>query len=122
MGLLEIFKKKKFESLEEYAYNKNKEKKNNINLDSKLFEFLVHDVFFVTGKGLVVTGKVSLGSIHVNDKVYLEKSNGESKTVIIDGIETYDNRKDSASLGESVGIMLRNVKKTDIFSGNRLYK
>lgn len=123
MGIIDLFTKKKFDSLEEeYAYNRDKEKRENINVDRKLFEFLVNDVFFITGKGVVVTGEVSLGSINVNDRVYLEKSNGQTKEVIIHGIETFKQNKRNAREGENVGIMIKNAKRKEVLKGNRLYK
>lgn len=123
MGIKELFIKKKFNSLqEEYTYNRDKEKRENINVDRNLFEFLVHDVFFITGKGVVVTGEVSLGSVHVNERVYLEKSNGQTKEVIINGIETFREERKHAAEGENVGIMLKNVKRKEVLKGNRLYK
>lgn len=120
MGLLSWFKNKNTPSLKNiYDYDPNTE---NVKTDDREFEFLVHDVFFINGKGIIVTGEVSLGSINVNQTVYLEKSNGQTKEVIIDCIETFRVMKKSAERGESVGIVLKNVKRKDVFKGNRLYR
>ncbi|MFV0394123.1 MAG: EF-Tu/IF-2/RF-3 family GTPase [Coprobacillaceae bacterium] len=89
---------------------------------SRKFEFLVQDVFYINGKGVVVTGEVSLGKINVNDTVLLEKSNGQTKEIIINGIETFREMKQSAEVGENVGIMLKNAKRKEVINGNRLYR
>lgn len=123
MRLLSWFRRSKFVSIEdEYAFNRSKEIRENINVDQQEFEFFVDDVFFITSKGVVVTGAVSLGSVNVCDTVFLEKSNGQTKEVIIDGIETFRETKKCALEGENVGMILKNAKRKEVLKGSRLYR
>lgn len=117
MGLLSWFKNTSNHSITHNAIDRK-----NIGAETREFEFIVRDVFYIDGKGLVVTGDVSLGSINVNDTVYLEKSDGQTKEVIIECIETFRIIKKRAERGESVGIVIRNAKRKEVIKGNILYR
>lgn len=117
MGLLSWFK-----NTSNHSITHNAIARENTGTENREFEFIVRDVFYIDGKGLVVTGDVSLGSINVNDTVYLEKSDGQTKEVIIECIETFRIIKKRAERGESVGIVIRNAKRKEVFKGNILYR
>ncbi len=78
------------------------------------FIFHITDVFMITGRGVVVTGRVEKGSIRVRDSVLVSTKNGSYKTVTIIGIEQFRKSCDIASEGESCGIMLSGITKDDI--------
>ena len=78
------------------------------------FIFHITDVFMITGRGVVVTGRVEKGNIRVRDSVLVSTKNGSYKTVTIIGIEQFRKSCDIASEGESCGIMLSGITKDDI--------
>jgi len=122
MGLLSWMKKKNtppIKNIYDYEHNAVEKKEGN---NTREFEFLIRDIFYIKGKGLIVTGYVSLGSINVNQTVYLEKSNGQIKEVIVECIETFRLTKKRAERGESVGIVLKNAKRKEVCKGNILYR
>jgi elongation factor Tu len=81
------------------------------------FRLAVQDVFSITGRGTVVTGRVETGTVHVGDVL---RVNGAGREVTIDGIEMFRKRTNSASVGDNVGLLLRNVRREDIDSGDVL--
>lgn len=83
------------------------------------FELTVVDVFTITGRGTVVTGRVDSGTIRVGDDVIILPS-GKNTSVI--GIEMFRKSLDYAQTGDNVGILLRGVTKDDIQSGNKLVR
>ena len=78
------------------------------------FIFHITDVFMITGRGVVVTGRVEKGNIRVRDSVLVSTKSGSYKTVTIIGIEQFRKSCDIASEGESCGIMLSGITKDDI--------
>ena len=78
------------------------------------FIFHITDVFMITGRGVVVTGRVEKGSIRVRDSALVSTKSGSYKTVIVTGIEQFRKSCDMASEGESCGIMLSGITKDDI--------
>ena len=81
------------------------------------FVMTVKDVFSITGRGVVVTGTVSRGSLKVNDRVSV---NGIGCTV--SGIEAFRRILEEANEGDSVGIMLSGITSTDVRSGDVVTK
>ena len=93
----------------------------NINLDGDFF-LTVEDVFSIYGRGTVVTGKVERGSISVSDGVKIKDSmTGEIKISIVDGIEKFREKINTASTGDSVGILLRGINRGEISKGDILF-
>lgn len=82
------------------------------------FHFIVEDVFTISGRGTVVTGRVEVGSIHINDKVLI---NGTRETVVT-GIEMFRKTLDYAQAGDNCGILLRGIDRSEIKSGDYLTK
>ena len=83
------------------------------------FELIVEDVFSITGRGTVITGRVISGSVRVGDNVTILPS-GISSTVT--GIEQFRKTLDFAQAGDNVGMLLRGVAREDIQKGNRLVR
>ena len=83
------------------------------------FELIVEDVFSITGRGTIVTGRVLSGNINVGDNVTILPS-GISSTVT--GIEQFRKALDFAQAGDNVGMLLRGVAREDIQKGNRVVR
>lgn len=83
------------------------------------FELVVEDVFTITGRGTVVTGKIASGSIKVGEDVIILPS---SINTTVMGIEMFRKSLDYAQAGDNVGILLRGVTREDIQRGNKLVR
>ena len=83
------------------------------------FEMEVEDVFSIIGRGTVVTGKVSSGTINVGDEVLIF-NNGISTKVT--GIEMFRKQCDNATVGDNVGILLNDVSRDDVERGFLIIK
>lgn len=83
------------------------------------FEFLIEDVFTITGRGTVVTGRVLSGSVRVGDNVTILPS-GIATTVT--GIEQFRKSLDFAQAGDNAGILLRGITRDQVERNNRLVK
>ncbi len=113
-----FFKKKVVSESEAYRIEREKEKEKQ---DSGEFRMTIEDVFSITGRGTVVTGKIEAGSISVGDKINLMGQMGV-KTVTVAGIEMFRKITDHAKTGDHVGILLRGVERQDCMSGDTLKK
>ena len=82
----------------------------------------VEDVFSISGRGTVATGRVERGTVKMNDQVEIVGLTDESRTTVITGIEMFHKLMDSAEAGDNVGLLLRGVNKTDIERGQVLCK
>ena len=82
----------------------------------------VEDVFSISGRGTVATGRVERGTVKMNDNVEIVGLSDESRTTVITGIEMFHKLMDSAEAGDNVGLLLRGVNKTDIERGQVLCK
>jgi elongation factor Tu len=87
----------------------------------KAFLMPVEDVFTITGRGTVVTGKVERGQIRVNDEVEIVGIRDKTKTTVT-GIEMFRKLLDYAEAGENVGVLLRGTKREDVERGQVLCK
>ena len=83
------------------------------------FRMTVEDVFFIRGRGTVVTGQVESGTLNVNDEIYIRRQNS-SKKVTVTGIEMFRKILDQAKSGDNVGILLRDITKQEIEKGDVL--
>ena len=83
------------------------------------FRMTVADVFFIRGRGTVVTGQIESGTLNVNDEVYLRRSNS-SRRVVVTGIEMFRKLANQAQAGENVGILFRDITKQDVGKGDVL--
>lgn len=85
------------------------------------FLMAVEDVFTISGRGTVATGKVERGSIKVGDTVEIVGM-APTKTAAVSGIEMFRKTLTEAKAGENVGIMLRGIEKTDVQRGQVIAK
>ena len=88
----------------------------------KPFLMPVEDVFTITGRGTVDTGRVERGVLHVGDEVEIVGLSEDSRKVVVTGIEMFRKLLDEAQAGDNVGVLLRGVQRTDIERGQVLAK
>ena len=77
----------------------------------------IEDVFSITGRGTVVTGKINQGKVKVGNTVDLVGYNSTKKSVTITGIEMFQKTLSEGYAGDNVGILLRGLQKTDVRRG-----
>ena len=82
----------------------------------------VEDVFSISGRGTVATGRVERGTVKMNDSVEIVGLTDEPRTTVITGIEMFHKLMDSAEAGDNVGLLLRGVQKNEIERGQVLCK
>jgi elongation factor Tu len=82
----------------------------------KPFLMPVEDVFSISGRGTVATGRVERGIVRINDKLQMVGL-GETRDTVATGLEMFNKTLDEARAGENVGILLRGVEKQDIERG-----
>ncbi|MBS3955965.1 MAG: elongation factor Tu, partial [Clostridiales bacterium] len=87
----------------------------------KPFLMAVEDVFTITGRGTVATGRVERGIVKVGDDVEIVGIRDTHKTVVT-GVEMFRKLLDEAQAGDNVGVLLRGVSRTDIERGQVLCK
>lgn len=86
---------------------------------SNPFLMEIDDVFCITGKGTIVTGKIKKGYVEVGDEVSL-KGKDISEATVVTGIEKFRRILDRASAGENVGINLRGIDHKKVHRGDIL--
>ena len=82
----------------------------------------IEDVFSITGRGTVATGRVERGVLHVNEEVEIVGIKEESRKVVCTGIEMFRKLLDEAQAGDNIGALLRGVQRTEIERGQVLVK
>ena len=82
----------------------------------------IEDVFTITGRGTVVTGKVERGTVKVNETVEIVGIKEKSQTTTVTGIEMFRKLLDTAEAGENVGLLLRGTKREDVERGQVVCK
>ena len=82
----------------------------------------VEDVFTITGRGTVATGRLERGTVKLNDPAEIVGLSTEKKSTVITGIEMFRKQMDSAEAGDNVGLLLRGVQRTEIERGQVLVK
>ncbi|MBT6599072.1 MAG: elongation factor Tu, partial [Bacteroidetes Order II. Incertae sedis bacterium] len=88
----------------------------------KPFLMPIEDVFSITGRGTVVTGRVERGQIKVGDTIDIIGINEEKQTTTVTGIEMFRKLLDHAEAGDNAGILLRGTKKDEVDRGMVLVK
>ena len=88
----------------------------------KNFLMPVEDVFTITGRGTVATGRVETGVLHVGDEVEIVGLSDEKKKTVVTGIEMFRKLLDEAQAGDNIGALLRGIQRTDIERGQVLAK
>ena len=88
----------------------------------KPFLMPVEDVFTITGRGTVATGRVERGTLHLNDEVEIIGIHEDVRKTVVTGIEMFRKLLDEAQAGDNIGALLRGVKRTEIERGQCLCK
>ena len=86
----------------------------------KPFLMPVEDVFTITGRGTVATGRVERGVLHLNDEVEIVGIKEETKKTVVTGIEMFRKMLDEAQAGDNIGALLRGIQRTEIERGQVL--
>ena len=88
----------------------------------KPFLMPVEDVFSITGRGTVATGRVERGILKVSDEVEIVGLMDQARKVVVTGVEMFRKLLDQAQAGDNIGALLRGVQRTDIERGQVLAK
>ena len=88
----------------------------------KPFLMPVEDVFTITGRGTVATGRVERGTLHLNDEVEIIGIHEDVRKTVVTGIEMFRKLLDEARAGDNIGALLRGVQRTEIERGQCLCK
>ena len=142
MGLFDLFKKKNETNgvIEEFGRKSNEKdifNDNNLNETINMddvkssilevgthgFEMIVEDTFSITGRGTIVTGKISIGEIHARDTIRIKRLNSDKIIeATITGIEMFRKILSEAHAGDNVGLLIRSITKNDISKGDLIFK
>ncbi len=82
----------------------------------------VEDVFSITGRGTVATGRVERGVLHVSEEVEIVGIKEETRKTVVTGIEMFRKLLDEAQAGDNIGALLRGIQRTEIERGQVLAK
>ena len=88
--------------------------------NDKPFLMPVEDIFTITGRGTVATGRVERGMLHVGDEVELVGLSDEKRKITVTGVEMFRKLLDEAQTGDNIGALLRGVQREDIERGQVL--
>ena len=82
----------------------------------------IEDIFSITGRGTVATGRVERGQLNLNDEVEIVGLTDEKRKVVVTGIEMFRKLLDYAEAGDNIGALLRGVQRNEIERGQVLSK
>ena len=82
----------------------------------------IEDIFTITGRGTVATGRVERGVLHINEEVEIVGIKEETKKTVVTGIEMFRKLLDEAQAGDNIGALLRGIQRTEIERGQVLAK
>jgi elongation factor Tu len=88
----------------------------------KPFLMAIEDVFTITGRGTVATGRVERGVVKVGDEVEIVGIHAETKKTVVTGVEMFRKLLDQAEAGDNIGVLLRGIARTEIERGQVLCK
>lgn len=88
----------------------------------KPFLMPIEDVFSITGRGTVATGRVERGVLHLSDEVEIVGVKEETQKTVVTGIEMFRKLLDEAQAGDNIGALLRGIQRTEIERGQVLAK
>ncbi len=86
----------------------------------KPFLMPIEDVFSITGRGTVATGRIERGVVHVQDEVEIIGLKDEKRKVVVTGVEMFKKLLDEGRAGDNIGALLRGVQRADIERGQVL--
>jgi len=90
--------------------------------DDKPFVLPVEDVFTISGRGTVATGRVERGQIKTGDEVEIVGLNDESRKTVVTGVEMFRKILDYAEAGDNIGVLLRGIQRSEIERGQVICK
>ena len=90
--------------------------------NEKPFLMPIEDIFSITGRGTVVTGRIETGTIHVNDPAEIVGFNDKPKTTVVTGVEMFRKLLDQGEAGDNVGLLLRGIDKKEVKRGEVIAK
>ena len=88
----------------------------------KPFLMPVEDVFTITGRGTVITGRIERGVVRINEEVEIVGIRPENQKTIVTGVEMFRKLLDEGEAGENVGLLLRGLKREDVERGQVVCK
>jgi elongation factor Tu len=88
----------------------------------KPFLMAIEDVFTITGRGTVATGRVERGVVKVGDEIEIVGIHPETRKTVVTGVEMFRKLLDQAQAGDNIGVLLRGVARTEIERGQVLCK
>ena len=90
--------------------------------NEKPFLMPIEDIFSITGRGTVVTGRIETGTIHVNDAAEIVGFSDKPKSTVVTGVEMFRKLLDQGEAGDNVGLLLRGIDKKDVKRGEVIAK
>ena len=90
--------------------------------NEKPFLMPIEDIFSITGRGTVVTGRIETGTIHVNDPAEIVGFGDKPKTTTVTGVEMFRKLLDQGEAGDNVGLLLRGIDKKEVKRGEVIAK
>ena len=90
--------------------------------NEKPFLMPIEDIFSITGRGTVVTGRIETGTIHVNDPAEIVGFNDKPRTTVVTGVEMFRKLLDQGEAGDNVGLLLRGIDKKEVKRGEVIAK
>ena len=85
--------------------------------NEKPFLMPIEDIFSITGRGTVVTGRIETGTIHVNDPAEIVGFNDKPKSTVVTGVEMFRKLLPQGEAGDNVGLLLRGIDKKEVKRG-----
>ena len=83
------------------------------------FRMTVEDVFFIRGRGTVITGRIEQGVLKVGDEIILNHQ-GAARQVVVTGVEMFRKVMNQAGPGDNVGVLVKDLAKDDVLKGDVL--
>ncbi|MBP3503342.1 MAG: elongation factor Tu, partial [Clostridia bacterium] len=90
--------------------------------NDKPFLMPIEDVFTITGRGTVVTGRVERGTVKLQDEIEIVGLSNESKKTVVTGVEMFRKLLDQAEAGDNIGVLLRGIQREEVERGQVLAK
>ena len=90
--------------------------------NEKPFLMPIEDIFSITGRGTVVTGRIETGTIHVNDPAEIVGFRDKPLSTVVTGVEMFRKLLDQGEAGDNVGLLLRGVDKKEVKRGEVIAK
>ena len=90
--------------------------------NEKPFLMPIEDIFSITGRGTVVTGRIERGTVHGNDPAEIVGFNDKPKSTVVTGVEMFRKLLDQGEAGDNVGLLLRGIDKKEVKRGEVIAK